>query len=41
MRALPPRYKIDIRIKEGMHQSENAGESDIWGRWLECLGCGA
>jgi hypothetical protein len=24
MRALPPRYKIDIRIKEGMHQSENA-----------------
>jgi hypothetical protein len=26
MRALPPRYKIDIRIKEGMHQSENAGE---------------
>jgi len=22
---LPPKYKVDIRIKEGMHQSENAG----------------
>jgi hypothetical protein len=26
LRALPPRYKVDIRIKEGAHQSENAGE---------------
>ncbi|GHJ84797.1 hypothetical protein NliqN6_1199 [Naganishia liquefaciens] len=24
LRALPPRYKVDIRIKEGAHQSENA-----------------
>jgi hypothetical protein len=25
LRSLPPKYKVDIRIKEGMHQSENAG----------------
>ncbi|KAK4689387.1 hypothetical protein P7C73_g724, partial [Tremellales sp. Uapishka_1] len=24
MRALPPRFRVDIRIKEGTHQSENA-----------------
>ncbi|KAJ9115075.1 Cytosolic iron-sulfur assembly component 2B [Naganishia vaughanmartiniae] len=24
LRALPPRYKVDIRITEGAHQSENA-----------------
>lgn len=24
LRSLPPKYKVDIRIKEGMHQSENA-----------------
>lgn len=29
LRALPPRYKVDIRIKEGAHQSENAGERGL------------
>lgn len=24
LRALPPRYRVDIRIKEGTHQSEHA-----------------
>lgn len=24
LRALPPRFKVDIRVKEGTHQSENA-----------------
>jgi len=24
MRALPPRYRIDLRIKAGTHQSEHA-----------------
>jgi hypothetical protein len=25
LRALPERYKVDIRVKQGSHQSENAG----------------
>lgn len=25
LRSLPDRFKIDIRVKEGSHQSENAG----------------
>jgi hypothetical protein len=24
LRALPPRYKVDIRVREGTHQSEKA-----------------
>jgi hypothetical protein len=26
LRSLPERYKVDIRVKEGTHQSEHAGE---------------
>lgn len=26
MRTLPGRYKVDIRVKPGSHQSEEAGE---------------
>jgi hypothetical protein len=26
LRSLPSRYKVDIMIQEGTHQSENAGE---------------
>lgn len=26
LRALPLRYKVDIKVKRGTHQSENAGE---------------
>lgn len=25
LRSLPERFKVDIRVKEGTHQSENAG----------------
>ena|ERR1700761_1582498 len=25
MRSLPPRFKVDMRVKPGSHQSENAG----------------
>ena len=27
LRSLPERFKVDIKVKEGTHQSENAGES--------------
>lgn len=27
LRSLPGRYKVDIMIQEGTHQSENAGQS--------------
>lgn len=26
LRSLPERFKVDIKVKEGTHQSENAGE---------------
>lgn len=25
LRSLPERFKVDIKVKEGTHQSENAG----------------
>lgn len=27
LRSLPERFKVDIKVKEGTHQSENAGKS--------------
>lgn len=27
LRSLPERFKVDIKVKEGTHQSENAGEA--------------
>lgn len=27
LRSLPERFKVDIKVKEGTHQSENAGAS--------------
>lgn len=30
LRALPPRFKVDIRVKPGSHQSEQAG------LWFRC-----
>lgn len=29
LRSLPERYKVDIKVKEGTHQSENAGASTL------------
>lgn len=32
LRSLPERFKVDIKVKEGTHQSENAGAL-IFGAW--------
>lgn len=32
MRALPERYKVDIRIHAGTHQSEHARKSGVCGQ---------
>lgn len=38
LRSLPERFKVDIRVKEGSHASENAGMSFIGlTRWMEYL----
>ena len=29
LRSLPERYKVDIKVKAGTHQSENAGTSSL------------